>query len=245
VNLGAEPKKVAVLGGLGLVLLYVLYTNVIAPSTPDYAASNNTPRATLPSNIPSLATPPAQALVEAQRPVATKKNRESRDFRPTLRPRRPEDRIDVASVDPTLRTELLDRVRNVQVAGGMRSLFDLGSMAPVAPVAPKVPVPKIIPKKPVMGFIGPMPKPPDPPYVAPPKPVAPPIPLRFYGYIGPTRGPGKRAFFLDGEEILVVVEGDIAKSRYRLLRVGIDRVEMEDMQFPGQRQTLQITPEGM
>ena len=47
------------------------------------------------------------------------------------------------------------------------------------------------------------------------------------------------AFFLDGEDIIVTWEGDMIKNRYKVVRVGVNSVEMEDTQFKS-TQTLQL-----
>jgi hypothetical protein len=77
------------------------------------------------------------------------------------------------------------------------------------------------------------------PPVPPPPPPPPPIPLKFYGYITPSSAGGKRAFFLEGEEIHVVTEGDIVKRRYKIVRIGINSVVVEDTEFKNQ-QTLPL-----
>jgi hypothetical protein len=41
------------------------------------------------------------------------------------------------------------------------------------------------------------------------------------------QGP-KRAFFLEGDEIHVVREGDVVKKRYRIVRIGVNSVVVED-----------------
>ena len=88
------------------------------------------------------------------------------------------------------------------------------------------------------------PLPPPPPAQPPPifKPQAPTIPLRFFGYVTAARGGSRRAFFLEGEEIHVAGEGDLVKKRYKVVRIGVNSVTMEDTQFEG-RQTLQLAPE--
>ena len=52
--------------------------------------------------------------------------------------------------------------------------------------------------------------------------------------MGP-RGTGKKAFFLDGEDILVATEGELVKQRYRVVRIGLSSVDLQDTQFPQSR----------
>ena len=72
--------------------------------------------------------------------------------------------------------------------------------------------------------------------------MSPPIPLRFYGYTTQARQGAKRAFFLDGEDILVASEGDVVKKRYRVVRIGVNSVLVEDLEFK-QQQTLPLVAE--
>ena len=55
----------------------------------------------------------------------------------------------------------------------------------------------------------------------------------------PVNQPNKRAFFMEGEDIHVVREGDVVKSRYKIVRIGVNSVVVEDMQFKSQ-QTLPL-----
>ncbi len=67
--------------------------------------------------------------------------------------------------------------------------------------------------------------------------------MKYYGY-STTRGDNrKRAFFLDGDNILVGAEGDMVTKRYKVVRIGVNSVVMEDTQFKHE-QTLPLTEEG-
>jgi hypothetical protein len=66
--------------------------------------------------------------------------------------------------------------------------------------------------------------------------------LKYYGYTSPRVGGGKTAFFLDGEEILVAKEGDTLNRRYRLVRIGVSSVVMEDTESKRQ-QTIPLAEE--
>ena len=63
----------------------------------------------------------------------------------------------------------------------------------------------------------------------PPPPPAPPSPLRFYGFAESTQGGKRQVFITNGEDIYVAVEGDVIQRRYRLLRVGKDSIEVEEL----------------
>jgi hypothetical protein len=74
----------------------------------------------------------------------------------------------------------------------------------------------------------------------PETPKPPPIPLKFYGYIGPSNQPVRRAFFIEGEDIHVVSEGEVVKRRYKIVRIGVNSVVVEDTENPGNQQTLPL-----
>ncbi len=229
-KLGADRQKTMILGGLVAIAAVVFYFNVLSDDTPP---STGSPTAGLVR--PNIA-PVAPATVNRKSDAL----RQQREFRPKIA-RSPEERTDPATIDPTLRLETLAKLQTVTMTGAGRNLFEFGAAPP--PAAPKLdpakPEPKIIPKR----RMGPELPPPPPAPVAkvePPKPQAPPIPLKFYGYVSGTKGGvAKRGFFLDGEEIQIAREGDVIKSRYKVIRFGLSSVEMEDTQF-SQRQTLRL-----
>ncbi|MDX2269000.1 MAG: hypothetical protein NW208_12895 [Bryobacter sp.] len=229
-----NPRQLAFLAVLGVVLVYVVYDNYIA--TPNYGGGSTSPKTTA---APASPTAPNAAAVK--RPTV---NRRAQEFRPRVGPERPEDRPDPMSVDPTLRLELLARLQNQKVAGGFRSLFDFSNDPPpeaANPDAPKQVAARKPPPPP--AFIGPMEKPPDPPPPPPPpKPVAPPIPLKYYGYVSSPGASGRKAFFLDGDDILSAEAGETLKQRYKVIRINLTSVLMEDTQF-SQQQTLPIVPD--
>jgi hypothetical protein len=80
------------------------------------------------------------------------------------------------------------------------------------------------------------------PPVTPPNPSPPPIPLKFYGYVGESQGPSKGAFFLDGEDIVVAGENDVIRSRYKVVRIGVNSAIVEDTATKNQ-QTLPLIEE--
>ena len=50
--------------------------------------------------------------------------------------------------------------------------------------------------------------------------------MKFYGYVSESRmvtpGAAKRAFFLDGEDIVVAGENDIIRNRFKVIRIGVE-----------------------
>ena len=134
-----------------------------------------------------------------------------------------------------MRLDLLAKVQGVELQGGQRNLFQFS--APPPPPQ-KEPEPKIVPGKPAQAEkAGETQK-----SVDPPKPPPPPINLKYYGYTSARGTATRRAFFLDGEEILVAAEGETVKKRYKVVRIGVSSVVMEDLDNKNQ-QTLPLQPE--
>jgi len=235
-QLGAEPKKLAALGAL-VVVLAVVYVMNRTPDVPQQAASVTTPVARKPVPLESLSsrTRSAANLTPAPALGATTRRGEAaiQDFKPSLKL---PDGVDVSRIDPALKLDLLARLQKLPLEGGERSLFEFG-----APPKPKTPTPvvaKVVP-------IAPPPPTPDVP-VTPPKPVIPPIPLKFYGYVsdagGVVPGAAKRAFFLDGEDIVVAGENDVIRNRFKIIRIGVNSAVVEDTTNKNQ-QTLPLIEE--
>jgi hypothetical protein len=138
------------------------------------------------------------------------------------------------TIDPTLRMDLLAKVQAVNIEGGRRNLFSAG-----APPLPPEPV--VMARNKPIGPMGPQPAPPPPQAVTPVTPPPPPINLKYYGYSS-AKDNRKHAFFLDGDDILVAAEGETVKKRYRVVRIGVNSVVMEDTQFKHE-QTLPLQEE--
>jgi hypothetical protein len=227
-GLGAEPKKVAILIGLGAIAGYFYISNSNFGSSSTQAPA-------------STAQPAANSRVTARsggrvggRVTQKGVNGGSREFKPSLKP----SGIDPSNIDPTLHLGLLAKLQGVQVEAGGRSLFEIGK-EPVAAAAPGKEPEKIAVVKP---FVGPQPPPPPPP--PPPDPKAPPIPLKFYGFVNPSKATNKRAFFLDGEDIIIAGEGDMVKKRYKIVRIGVNSAVVEDTEFKSNnQQTLPLEAE--
>ena len=122
------------------------------------------------------------------------------------------------SLDPSLRFDLLKSSEDVTYKGTGRNIFR--SEAP----------PPDIPNLEHSAFKDPGPPPPPPP---------PPIPLKFYGFEGPKNG-SKRIFLLNGEDIFLAKEGDIVDRRYKIVHVGPNSVEVEDV-LTNHSQTIPLT----
>jgi hypothetical protein len=233
VKLGAEPKQVAIFAGLILVAAVLHFTG--DDGRPE-SASRPATKTAAPAVSGSAGPRTTPVAAKAPRPGAGR--RTSLEFKPVLRPRRVEDRVDPAGIDPTLRMDLLTRLAAVQVQGGQRPLFEFAAAPP-----PKAPDPgKIIPAKPVAPVKVAAVKPPGPATplgVDASKPNAPPIPLKFYGFAAARAGV-RRGFFLENEDVFIAAEGEIVKRRYKVVRINMNSVVMEDTQYQ-QQQTLPLT----
>jgi len=225
-KLGAEPKKLALLG-LFFVIAIVLWIRA-------YTSSSDVPLAPVSATETVAAT---KGLPVAEPPPGGQSQTRTRRFQRTndsgaikMRPIDPTH----GDIDPTLRLDLLERLSNVKMAGAGRSLFSLGA-APVGPaVAANIKGP-IIPVGPVIT--------PASPQVAQGPPPPAPITLKFYGYIRPgTPGAPRRGFFLDGDVILVAAEGEILKQHYRIVSLKENRATFEDTATKAQ-QDVALTPE--
>ena len=114
--------------------------------------------------------------------------------------------------DPVLRLDLLAKVQSITYQGTERNIFQYHT--PAAPIPKPVASPVT---KPVSKPSGP----------APPAPT--PIPLKYYGYAHKPDETAKKAFFVDGEEIFIAIEGEIVNKRYKILKIGVNTVEVEDL----------------
>jgi hypothetical protein len=229
-NLGADKKKTTAL--IAIVVLggaLVWYEN----SSDDTPAGSSAPR-------PTAAAPAVLASrgAAADRRRASAKN-SSNEFQPRLGPRTPEERRDPATIDPTLRLDLLTKVQAVELGPPGRNLFDFGSAPAPMPAVPKVDT-KIATNHPPVTLPPPGPvTPPGPP----PPPAAPQMTFKYYGFkVSKTDG-HKAAFLLDGDDILVAGENDTIKRRYKVVRIGVNSITIEDTQFKStQTLTLQEGP---
>lgn len=234
-NLGAEPKKVVILGGLLLVGGYFFYSNVISDSSD---ASRQPGPVVSQSQAVSAALNAGQP---ARGPIVrtSTRSKSSEEFHPSMK-RKPEDALDPMTVDPKVRIDLLAKVQSVEVEGGGRNPFQFGTPPP--PPAP--PAPKVDPKALLAAKNNP-PKAVDPSKPTP-SPGPPPLNLswKYYGYTSPRGVATKKAFFLDGEEILTANEGEVLKRKYRVVRIGVNSVVVEDTDTKSQ-QTLPLAEEAV
>ena len=217
---GAEPKKIALLGVLVVVGAVALYYNVFAGDSP---SPRPVARTAAPVVAPNIST---RAGSKADRKSASRSSNEAfGSIRQGVEAGQPEP--DPATIDPTLRLDLLAKVQHVDPPAQMRNIFQYGA----APPPPKpVELPKNVPKIPVNQ--APPPTAPTGPPPPPAPPQAPPISFKYYGYKISKLDGHKQAFLLDGEDIIVAGENeDVKRGRYKIIRIGTTSITIEDTQF--------------
>lgn len=112
--------------------------------------------------------------------------------------------------EPALRLDLLRNLLKDEYSGAQRNIFVTGP-APAAPGAQHVEAPHL--------FVGPTP-PPPPPLLQ--------VPVEFYGV--EWRAGGKHlALFKSGEDIVPVSEGETFLNRYRLVHIGNQSADVEEI----------------
>ncbi len=124
----------------------------------------------------------------------------------------------LAVPDPALRLDMIERLRKQEYTGTHRNIFSASAPPKPAPVLPP-------------AQVGPSAPPPPPPLQ---------VPVKFYGIVTePAAGGLRRAFFTDGENIFILREGETLQERFRLLRIGNDTAEFEEI-ASGRRATLPL-----
>lgn len=118
--------------------------------------------------------------------------------------------------NPHIRMEQIKRTQSAEYKGSGRNPFSYD----VAPVV----VAKTVQTKKPSDFYGPKDQAPPPP---PPPPTL-PANVKFYGF-GGFNGTARRAFFTDGEEVSIAGEGDVFLKRFRIIRIGNDHLEFEEI----------------
>jgi len=224
VTTGADPKKLTILGVLFAIMAVVVYMNFFSGDSESPASP---PRA--------VAAIPAAAPAAARQPATSGPRRTTRGssagteikFRQgTLRP---EDRPDPATINPTLRLDLLAKVQNVQPEEAMRNLFQYGA-APPPPSAKPLDLPKNTPKIPINHLLATA----TPPRASgpPPPPSAPKMTFKYYGYEVTKSDGRKQAFLLDGDDIIIAGENaNVKNGRYKVVKIGVNSITIEDTQF--------------
>ena len=123
--------------------------------------------------------------------------------------------------DPTLRMDLLERIHKQEYTGTHRNIFN--AEAPPPPISVTELKKKMLP-------VGPVVPPPPPPLE---------VPATFFGYLANPRTGRHQAFFTNGDDVFVVEEGGMLLNRFRLLKVGNNSADLEEVSS-GRRATLTL-----
>ena len=67
---------------------------------------------------------------------------------------------------------------------------------------------------------------------------------RYYGFANADEDGEKRAFLLDGTDVLIGAEGDVFKNRYKIVRIGLTQIVIQDMQFNSEQELALEAPAG-
>ena len=242
-SIGAEPKKLMLLGAIVLVGVIVVWMeNRSDTPVQTVAASTRVPQTVAPNTIAPNRAMPEAAIPATQRraPVGpgSGNSRTMEDFHPSLKVK---DDLDVSKIDPRIREDLLAKVRAVPMEGGSRSLFEFSK-------PPEPPAPAVDPIKPaaVPVPLPVAPAPPKPPKEPPGPPPPPPIPFKYYGYAGKATDGQLQGFFRDGDpntgDLFMARENETIKNRYKIIRIGIKSAVVEDTTNHNQ-QTLALLEE--
>ncbi len=97
-----------------------------------------------------------------------------------------------------------------------------------------VPIEPLIADVKPRGFIGPPPEP-----TPTPTPPPPPIDLKFYGFANKPNEP-KRVFLQQGQDLYIAKQGEIVKSRYKVIQISSNSVMIEDVLY-NNRQPIPLT----
>jgi hypothetical protein len=108
----------------------------------------------------------------------------------------------------------LNAAQSTEYKSTGRNIFVAGAVPSADPDAPKAVV------KSPFRIIGPNPKEPDPPAQ---------LSMTFFGYGNLPSGGPRRAFLLDKEDVFIVGEGETVQNRIRILHIGNESIEFEDI----------------
>lgn len=138
----------------------------------------------------------------------------------------------VENLDPTLRLDLLASSEKTMYEGSGRNIF----VSQAEDI--QIPTPK------GSGVIGPGGKGQDatvdPKYTLPTAPVAPAIPLKFYGFAN-SAGEPRKIFLKLNDDVFVAGEGEIVDRRYKVVHITPTAVSIQDMVYSGPPQNIPLT----
>lgn len=132
-----------------------------------------------------------------------------------------------ATLDPRLQLGLLKLAESTDYKGTGRDIFR-------AQAEPPIPAPVKNPDLAKKNELPPLPP------VNPGPPPPPPINLKFFGFAN-RPGQPKQVFLAQGDDVFIAGEGDIVKGRYKVLHIGANSVEVQDVLSNNPPQTIPLT----
>ena len=129
--------------------------------------------------------------------------------------------------EPELRLDLLEKLQKLDYpAGSHRNIFS----AVALPVEPTPEQKARMHQYPIVN------RPPPPPPVQ--------VSAQFFGYASMPSSPRRVAFFLNGDEVLVVQEGSVFMGRFRLDKIGNDSADVEEVSSGRHASVPMVQPPG-
>jgi hypothetical protein len=157
------------------------------------------------------ATTTTTAAEPARRPVNARRNNNAARVTPVL----------TFNGDPRLHLALLRESEETVYSGNGRNIFHEYE-APIPPPRNPVIAEKQLPQGP------------------PPPPPPPPINLKFFGFASEPGDPKKIFLAAPDGNVFVASEGDIVNRRYKILKIGPNSVDIEDV-LNNNRQTIPLS----
>ncbi len=133
------------------------------------------------------------------------------------------------AAEVTIRRDLLERVRAIEVPSVERDIFNFGRPKPREVAGPTPAEAKLAQARLDAATRKPTPKPQGPT----PKPMLPkarPPDWKYFGLASAANSDATRGFLLDGEEILIASEGALLQGRYRITGIDEQAIALEDVQ---------------
>jgi hypothetical protein len=129
--------------------------------------------------------------------------------------------------EPELRLDLLEKLQKLDYpAGSHRNIFS-------AVALPAEPTPEQMARMHQYPIVN---RPPPPPPVQ--------VPAQFFGYASMPSSPRRVAFFLNGDDVLVVQEGSVFMGRFRLDKIGNDSADVEEVSSGRHASVPMVQPPG-
>jgi hypothetical protein len=237
-KVGAEDKKkVKLLAALSAVALITVYFQFFSDAPQNGAGR---PRARPGAGRPSAQAQPARRVAT---PTRRRVQGGGQAFQPVWVSLRDDESFNPLEADPTLRTDLLEAVRAVTFTNVERNIFEFTTRRRVEALPSAADIARATALQQAAEREAAPSQPVAPP--TPQEPRAPRLSWRYYGFANAEQDGQKRAFLLDGTDVLIGAEGDVFKNRYKIVRIGQTRIVIEDMQFSSEQElTLEAAPRG-